>query len=86
MNGLRVELEAVYPDGCGAPAIVRFQGYVWAAHYVGEPRLYLITRCGRAPSARIIRHAYRAYESAVRKAAPEGWFKLNAAAYADAAQ
>lgn len=76
-----VTIEKVYSDGSGAPATVLCQGYYFAADYIGEPRLTLLT--GRSAPRRVIESARRAYDQAARlhRDVSAEWYEKNREMY-----
>ena len=79
----KVTIETVHADGSGAPATVTCCGYCFAAHYMGEVRLTLISNASSRPSSRVIESAKRAYRQALflHPMVSAGWFDLNKAMY-----
>ena len=80
-----VRIEAVYPDGSGAPATVEIGAHLYAADYLGKPTLRLISR--RMPARWVAAAAARAYVGALNEAivATPEWFAANSIMYAEVA-
>lgn len=76
-----VQLEKIYTDGSGAPAVVLCQGFHFAADFLGEVRLNSLTKNRRAPQ-RVIDSAKRAYLNELRlRVDSMSWFDLNRTMY-----
>jgi hypothetical protein len=83
MNNGQVSIECVYADGSGAPATVKVAGWTYAVDFLGAVRSVLLDKCSSTtPPKWAADHARRLYKDALDRAAPSGWYELNAAMYA----
>ena len=81
-----VQLQDVYSDGSGAPALVEHMGFTWSFDTLGDVRHSLVRGPGGAgPKSvarnRSVRESQAAYEKALARAVPPGWLEMNREMY-----
>lgn len=81
-----VQGQKIFSDGSGAPALVSYNGYKFACHFAGAPRLTLI---GGPKPMSVIEHKIavdvcrKGYEEYIAQNTTEEWRALNRVMYAD---
>ena len=78
-------IQTIYADGSGAPAVVKVRGWTYSLDFLGEVRCQLLSQTSSTkPPQWAALHARQEYLTELEiKATPE-WFELNRAMYAPA--
>ena len=75
-------IDNVYEDGSGAPAVIEVQGWKWACDFLGEVKCRLITQSSsRKPPKWMADYVRHAYLDELTLRVSQEWLALNRKMY-----